>query len=84
MASRYRPLPVHSGSAQAQCLGSTAQGHTYKHKETCLYSLIRCHVLTSILGGKVKNDSLFTEGVEGGEMEKESGRERGGHGGGRT
>lgn len=28
--------------------------------------------------------SLFTEGVEGGEMEKESRRERGGQGGGRT
>lgn len=61
MASRYRPLPVHSGSAQAQCLGSTAQGHTYKHTETCLYSLIRCHVLTSILGEKEKNDRVYLQ-----------------------
>lgn len=28
--------------------------------------------------------SLFTEGVKGGEMERESRRERGVHGGGRT
>lgn len=34
MASRYRPLLVHSGSARAQCRGSRTQGHTCRQK-TC-------------------------------------------------
>lgn len=32
MASRYRPLLVHSGSAQAQCRGSTTQGYKCRQK----------------------------------------------------
>lgn len=49
MASRYRPLPVHSGSARALCLGSTAQGRTYKHRETRMHmALVHCGFLSLI------------------------------------
>lgn len=46
MASRYRPLPVHSGSARALCLGSTAQD---KHRETRMHmALVHCGFLSLI------------------------------------
>lgn len=49
MASRYRPLPVHSGSARALCLGSVAQGCTYKHREIRMHmALVHCGFLSLI------------------------------------
>lgn len=70
MASRYHQLPVHSGSAPAQCLGSTAQGHKHNQRHACtcceintrLCSLIHCNVLTVCREGEKRTiESIYKE-----------------------
>lgn len=88
MASRYRPLQVHSGSAPAQCLGSTE--HTHKQiRGICnsislgwplfVNALLCCYCCME--QERIKLEIVFTKQLGGKNAEKELRREGGGHGG---
>lgn len=84
MASRCRPLPVHSGSAPTQCLGSRGT-RTHKQKHTLCVILTKHPFTDGFLPRRGQNkmkESIYKR--EWGRTGKEREKESRGQGGGQT